>query len=329
MPTSPKLRLLILFFSLFICAARAPAQTPAPSPAAATPSPTPAPLTVRLNVLVLDKRDAPVGDLRQEDFQVLEDGAAQTITSFAREETPVSYALVMDNTGSMRTQLNQVIEAGAGVMAGNRAEDETAVIRFVSSDTIERVQDFTTERARLTKALGELYVQGGQSAVIDAVYMAARYVMEESRRGENRRRALVLVTDGEDRKSFYKLDALLNLLRASDVQVFAIGMVQDLGRDSGFTHPGARAKAVKLLDTLAEETGGRVFYPKKPEEFQAAAAAIRDELHTQYVIGYTPTNQTRDGKYRKVQVKLADKPGAEKRTVITRAGYVAAPDGTK
>ena len=180
MPTSFKL--VLLLFSLLICAALAPAQNTAPTPAAPAQSPTPAPLTVRLNVMVLDKRDAPVGDLRQEDFQVLEDGTAQTITSFAHGETPVSYALLMDNTGSMRSQLNQVIDAGAAIVAGNRAEDETAVVRFVSSENIERVQDFTAERARLTKAFGELYVQGGQSAVIDAVYVSARYVAEQSQR---------------------------------------------------------------------------------------------------------------------------------------------------
>jgi Ca-activated chloride channel homolog len=305
--TARKLNLVTLLIGLLLCAAPTLAQNPKP-------------LHVKLNVLVLDKTGAPVTDLRAEDFQVLEEGAAQKILSFTHEPMPVSYALVMDNTGSMRSQLDVAGRAGASIVAGNRAEDETAIVRFVSSDNIERVQDFTSDQARLLNAFDDLYVQGGQSAVIDAVYLSANYVTDESRRGAQRRHALVLVTDGADRKSHYKLEELLNYLRATDVQVFAIGLVQELGTSMS-AQKDSRQKAVGLLDTLTKETGGRVFYPATVEQLRAAVAAIQRDLHTQYVIEYEPTLQPDDSKYRKVQVQLANKPDAEKRTVITRAGY--------
>lgn len=303
----------------------APAQpAPAQTPVTPAPSPPPMPLFTKLNVLVTGEKDAAVSDLQQIDFQVLEDGVPQTITSFAHEEMPVSYVLVMDNTGSLRGQLNQAIGAGATLVAGNRPDDETAVIRFISSDKIQVMQEFTAQSGRVNSVLSELYVEGGQSAVIDAVYLAAKYVAAHSSGADKRRRALVLVTDGEDRKSSTKLEELLNYLRASDVQVFAIGLVRELDNQSGFTHPGSRDRATKLLDKLTAETGGRVFYPDNVEQLRKAAQTITRDLHTQYVIGYTPTNQTRDGKQRKVQVKLVDKPGAGKRTVIARAVYVGA-----
>ncbi|HEX8178125.1 MAG TPA: VWA domain-containing protein [Pyrinomonadaceae bacterium] len=319
----------LLLSGLLLCGAHAHAQNPAPptaQPQAPAPTPTETPLNVRLTVLVFDRQGAPVGALRAEDFQVFEDGTAQAITSFTHEQLPASYVLLMDNSSSMKKQLELTARAAATVAAGNGPGDETAVIRFVDSDLIEVSQPFTAEPSQLLDALRRLHVEGGQSAVIDAVFLAAHYVAEQSQRDANRHRALVLVSDGEDRDSYYKLAELLKYLRATDVQVFIIGLVMDLDDQTEFTRPSQRAKAMKLLDTLAAETGGRVFYPKKIEEVRDAVAAIRAALHTQYVIGYTSTNQRRDTKHRKLQVKLADKPGAGPRTVIARNGYVAIYD---
>lgn len=321
------LGLALLLISLSLCTPLAPAQqnqTTAPSPP--TPTPGPPPLTTKLNVIVLDKNGAPVDDLQQADFQVAEDGKAQTITSFTHADAPVSYMLVIDNTGSMRSQLDLLGRTSAALMAGNRAGDETAITRFVSSDKIEVVQSFTAEQNPLTKALQGLYVEKGLSAVLDAVYLSSVFVTRRSQPDANRRRALILLTDGEERGSYYKQSELLKYLRWANVQVFCIGFVQELDNEGGFIRRSARAEAVKLLDTLAAETGGRVFYPKKIEQLRDAVDAINHDLHTEYEIAYTPTDQLRDDKLRKVQIKLADKPGAQKRVVITRANYVAAKD---
>jgi len=284
----------------------------------------PAAQAVRLNVIVTDKSERFVADLRQEDFRVEEDGVPQPITHFAREMSPVSYAIVVDNSGSLRSLMNYIIGSAGLLVEANRPDDETMLVRFVAANNISVLQDFTANQAALLKALEGMYVEGGQTAVIDAVYLSAVRVAEH-RAGESapRRRALVLLTDGEDRSSFYKLSELQTLLRKTDVQVFAIGLLQNLEAEGGFIRKSAKDNAVKLLDTLTQETGGRAFYPKKPQGLKEAITEISNYLRTQYVIGYQPANASRDGKFRKVQVKLNESASGAKRSVHTRSGYIA------
>ncbi len=325
-----------LIFSLLIYAAEAHAQTPTPLPAPVAPasSPTPASLITKLSVRVLDEKGAPVKGLRAEDFQVQEDGVPQTISSFSADERPVNYVLVVDNTGSLRSQLNQLIEMGRALVASNRPDDEVAVVRFISSDKIEVLQDFTASQTRLNNTLDNLYVEGGLSAIVDAVYLAAKLAAERGRQADGRRTALVLLTDGEERGSFFRLEVALNFLRAEQTQVFTVGFVREL------TGKKTIERATGLLNTLAAETGGRAFYPANLTQLypksltwvSETAQQIARELHGQYLISYAPTNQVSNTQYRKLQVILADKPGVGMRTVITRAGYVVvnnAPGSSK
>jgi hypothetical protein len=162
---------------------------------------------VNLNVRVVDRNNRPVNNLTQNDFKVYEDNALQPIEFFSKSEVPTNYSLVIDNSGSLRLQLDKVIEASKILVATNRPDDETSVVRFVSSDKIEIVQDFTNNKSDLNEALDNLFIEGGQTAIIDAVYLAADKVdtYEKTRNPNDRkRRALVLVSDGEDRDSFYK-----------------------------------------------------------------------------------------------------------------------------
>ncbi len=324
MSSSSKLNFATLIVSLLICAASAYAQTPiaSPAPAAPTPGPTPAPLITKLSVRVLDEKGAPVKGLRAEDFQVQEDGVPQTISAFSDEEMPVSYVLVVDNTGSMRSQLGQLVEMGRALVASNRPDDEAAVVRFISNDKIEVLQDFTASQARLNNALDNMYVEGGRSAIVDAVYLAAKLAVERGKQADGRRTALVLLTDGEERASFFTLDVALNFLRAEQTQVFTVGFVRELKGKKIIE------RATGLLNTLAAETGGRAFYPENLTQVRESAQQIARELHGQYLISYAPTNQARNAQYRKVQVKLTDRPGAEKRTVSTRTGYAVVSNAT-
>ena len=169
-----------------------------------------------------------------------------------------------------------------------------------------------------------MYVEGGHTALIDAVYMSAESVGKRRKDEAGRRRALILLTDGEDRLSHYKQDELQKLLRRLDVQIFAIGITANLSDDGGFIRKSPREQATKLLNTLAQETGGRAFFPKKVKELQDAVATITRELRTQYVISYQSSNASRDGKFRKVQVKVNDSAtGGAKRSIHTRTGYFA------
>lgn len=140
--------------------------------------------------------------------------------------------------------------------------------------------------------------------MIDGVYLAAEHVTEYKRSNDNdrRRRALIVVTDGEDRASYYREAQLFQNLREEDVQIFVIGFVNELDSDRGFIRKSPKDKAMALLNRIAGETGGRVFYPQSISELPQVAAEIVRDLRTQYVISYDPTNKAHDGTYRALKV---------------------------
>ena len=277
--------------------------------------------SVKLNVLVTNNKGHYVDDVRQQDIQVFENGVGQTVSYFAKEDLPVSYCLTVDNSGSFKTLLKSVTEAASNLVGNNKAEDEACVVRFVKSADVETVTDFTSDKETLLKALGVLYIGGGQTAFIDAVYLSAEHVAKRQW-SDNlmRRRAVVVFSDGEDRASYYSQGQLIKMLRQNDVQVFVVGIVSQLDATSGFIREGPRDKAVELLEKLAHETGGRVFFPKSVEELGNAMKEIAHDLHTQYVVGYHPEGKSVKDEH-KVQIKLVDVPGGEKRTAITRPVY--------
>lgn len=283
---------------------------------------------VKLSVRVIDRNNRPIPNLRPGDFQVYEDGVPQTITYFSKEEVPISYGLVIDNSGSMRYLLDKVIESARIIINSNKPGDETFLVRFISSDKIETLLDFTSDKQALIDALDNLYIEAGQTAVIDAVYLAADRVTEYKKGDDDdrRRRALILITDGEDRASFYSQNQLFQHLRESNVQIFVIGFVDELDKEGGFIRKSPREKAINLINRLASETGGRAFFPKSLSELPQIAEEITRDLRTQYVIGYSPTNKAHDGTYRSVRVVVANGPGGEKRIAVTRPGYIAPLD---
>jgi Ca-activated chloride channel family protein len=287
---------------------------------------------VNLHVRVVDRNNRPVGDVKKEEFRVFENGVQQQVEFITQEEVPVTYGLVVDNSGSLRNQINQVIEAGKTIVDSNKPGDETFVVRFISSEDIKIMQDFTADKSTLNDALEDMFVEGGQTAIIDAVYLSANHTAER-RKGDpledKRRRALIVVTDGEDRASFYKQDQLFESLKEEDVQIYIIGFVNELDKEKGFISPSKRQKAVNLLDKMAKETGGRTFYPTSLSELPKIAEEITKDLRTQYVISYVPTAKARAGEFRPVRVAVADAPNREKRIAVTRSGYTARGDNAQ
>jgi Ca-activated chloride channel family protein len=303
----------VAIFTLLLFAVPAQAQE-ASQPAKAEPQSQ----MVRLNVLVTDSSGRAITDLRQEEFRVSEDGKPQTITSFAREELPVSYGVVVDSSGSMRTLLNHITEAGRNIVESNKSEDEAFVMRFTDSENIQIEQGFTSDRKALAEAIENIYVEGGLTALMDAINRSVDFLKKYQRsdEGGHRRRAIVLISDGEDRGSRARnQEGLLNRLREEGVQFFIIG----LSKISSVQ--GSRDKAAELLTRIAEASGGRAFFPKSTSEIPGIVEEITRDLHTQYVIGYTPANTTRDGSFHKVQVTVPDSPGRKKLNVVTRPGY--------
>jgi Ca-activated chloride channel family protein len=279
---------------------------------------------VSLNVRVINSSNRPVGNLKESAFRVFEDGVLQPITSVSKTEVPLFNALVIDNSRSLRTQLSKVIEAGKIIVSTNKPQDEATVVRFVSADKIEVVQGFTPNTALINNALDNLYVEGGQTAIVDAVYRTAEMVQKYENSGKKedvKLRTLILVSDGDDRGSLNDERRLFELLRNSYVQIYAIGFINDLSDvPNPETGISRRQKARDFLTRLTQETGGKVYFPESIEQLGKIALEISGELRTQYVVSYTPTNERRDGSFRRIKVEVADPGNSEKRTAITRTG---------
>ena len=280
---------------------------------------------VNLNVRVVDRNNRPINNLQQGDFKILEDGVPQQIDFFSKSEVPTNYGIVVDNSGSMRQLLDKVIEAGKILVSTNRPADETMIIRFVSRDKIEIQQPFTPNKADLNDALDNMYIEGGQTAIIDAVYLAVENIQEyeKASKDDHKRRALILVSDGEDRSSFYNEKQLFDLLRESEVQIFVVGFVSELSNEGGFISKSPQGKAKAFLDRIATESGGKAYYPASAADLPNLAREISNELRTQYSIGYIPSNDRHDGTFRSIKVSVGDGPKQEKRIAITRAGRTA------
>lgn len=197
------------------------------------------------------------------------------IGSFAQEKTankqisetkPISYGIVVDNSGSYRMILGAVVETVKDIVEENKADDETFLARFVDSEKISIVQDLTVSKAQIQDATDEMFIEGGQTAILDAVDFAAKYLSKNTKSEPNRIKVLILITDGDERKSVVKLDEVLNFLKAEKIQVYAIGLSDE-------------KVSTKLLDKLTRETNGKIYTPKNRAETKTVikelAAAIR------------------------------------------------------
>ena len=286
---------------------------------------------VNLNVRVIDRNNRAVNDVRQDEFHVFEDGVPQKIEFASTEEVPISYGLAVDNSGSMRSQLDQVIDAAKVIVNTNKPGDETFLVRFIDNQKIETVQDFTSNKNLLLDSLDTLYIEGGQTAVVDAVLLSAQHVAQYKKgsASDRRRRVLIVVTDGEDRDSYYRQEELFDRLREEDVQIFIIGFVNELDEEGGVISQSPRKKAVKLIERMAKESGGRAFYPKSLSELPGIADEISRDMRTQYLIGYYPTNRAKDGAYHAIRVTVGDAKGRDKRIALTRSGRTALREGAQ
>ena len=316
---------LTLLAVLLIFATHTRAQESATPAAQATQTPqaTPEPQTQKLRFLAYDDKGLALGALKRENVHVFLDEAEQPVTSFAVDVSPASYGLVVDNSGSLRSQIGAVVTAAQALAYSNRPTDETFIVRFVSSDQIKMMQEFTSDKTALVKAIQAMYIEGGQTALLDALYLSADYLSKHVRpdADDPRRHALVVITDGEDRASFYRVEQVLKLLREADVQVFAIGLTGELDNTGGLMMKSKREKSVALLERLTSETGGRVFYAKKVIELKEAIVEIDQSIHAQYIVGYTtpatPAPLPKEKKH-KLEVRAFAANGTDKLKVILR-----------
>jgi VWFA-related protein len=270
---------------------------------------------VELDVTVIDQNGLSIMDLKKEDFAVYEDKIKQTVEHVNREEVPVSFGMVIDTSGSMKTKLQTVSDAAVSLVKQMRAEDEAFVASFNTEP--ELVQDFTADRRELEDAISQLYTLGG-TALLDAIIATSDYANEK---GKRRRKALVVISDGLEKNSSVKEKEVMEAIKENEVQVYLVGFVDEDGEKSLFGKSPAK-KAKDLLSRLADDSGGKAYFPQDVSEIPAIAAQIAKDLRTQYVVSYYPSNDNRDGTFRTIQVNV-NSQSSRKLIARTRRGYYA------
>jgi len=268
---------------------------------------------VLIPVHVTDPLNSTVTGLEKDNFRVLESGVEQEIVSFTSEDAPVSIGIVFDNSGSMDNKMGKSREAVGQFFKQANPADEFFLVRF--NDRPELVDDFTTDLADIQNRL--VFTEAkGRTSLLDAVYMS----LHKMKKARNARKALLIISDGGDNSSRYTESEIRNLVRETDVQIFAIGIFEPI---SSRGRTAEELNGPGLLNELAQQTGGRHLPVENLNDLPDIAAKIGIALRNQYVLGYSPSNKERDGKYRKVQVKLIQPKGLPTLKAYWRIGYYA------
>jgi Ca-activated chloride channel homolog len=262
---------------------------------------------VDLHATVLDKAGHLVLNLPQSAFTVYENGVKQEITTFRREDVPVSLGLVIDNSASMHEKRAKVGSAALALVKASNPEDEVFILNFNEITSIEA--DYTNDIDKLADALKTINSKGG-TAMRDALRMGIEHLRHGSKR---EKKILLVVTDGEDNASVETLDHVIQSAQQNGVIIYSIGLLSD-------DEPHEAERAKRALDALTFATGGQVWYPQELSEVDGIAHEVAHEIRSQYILGYTPTNLAQDGTFRRIRVTL-NAPGDP--TVRTRSGYYA------
>ena len=284
---------------------------------------------VTLTATVTDSRGRYLANLTRNDFTIYEDGVKQELAYFnTGDRVPVSLGIIFDTSGSMIDKIDGVKDAVEHFVKSVSTGDEIFLIRF--SDDAEIVQDFTDDRKRILRVVNDLEPRGS-TALYDAIVLGLQRVVQ----GKNRKRALLLLTDGNDTSSSMKFDSAVALARRSEVIIYALGIGH--GERGSFGHDDLsgilRGQAgdtvdMKVLRGFADMTGGSAVYLENAHAggrdlIDEAAAQVANELKQQYTLGYRPTNKRKDGAFRQIKIELADRS----LRVRTKKGYYAAKDG--
>lgn len=268
---------------------------------------------VLINVTVIDPMSRFVTGLEKEHFRLFEEKIEQKVTHFASEDAPLSIGLVFDCSGSMGAKLQKSRQAAAQFFRTANPEDEFFLVQF--NDRPVMTMKFTTSTEEIQNRLTFTQAKG-RTALLDGVYLA----LNEMKKARNPRKAILILSDGGDNSSRYTESEIKNLVREADVQIYAIGIFEPV---SSRGRTAEELSGPSLLTEVAEQTGGRHFPVENVNELPDVAAKIGIELRNQYMLGYTPANQEKDGKYRRVQVKLVQPRGLPPLRAFSRTGYYA------
>lgn len=268
---------------------------------------------VLIPVTVTDPLNRFVTGLEREHFRLFEDKIEQKLITFGSEDAPLSIGIVFDTSGSMGPKLEKSRQAVSEFFKTANPEDEAFLVEF--NDRPELVHDFTHNLEEIQNKL--TFTQSkGRTALLDGVYLA----LHTMKKAKNPRKALLVISDGGDNSSRYTESEIKNLVKEADVQIYAIGIYESAG---GRGRTPEELSGPGLLTDISEPTGGRHFIVENLNELPDVSAKIGIELRNQYVIGYSPSNAQRDGKYRKVSVKLVQPRGLPPLHAFWRSGYYA------
>lgn len=324
MPKRGKAAGWLLFFTVVICASSllalgSPASpdedqksSAPPEDAAQRPIRVEVPL-VLVPVSVIDPFNRFVTGLEREHFQVFEDKKPQKLVHFSNEDVPLSAGLLFDSSGSMSDKLDKARMAVMQFFRSSNPEDEFFLISF--NDRPNQVADFTQDENALQSKLNFTEAKG-RTSLLDAIYLG----LHEMRKAKHSRKVLLIFSDGGDNHSRYNEGEIKKAVKESDVQIYAVGIYEPY---SSRGRTPEELAGPSLLTEIAEMTGGRQFPVENPNDLPDIARKIGRELRNLYVLGYTPTNSKRDGRWRKITVELNAPRGLPPLQLFSKSGYYA------
>ena len=264
---------------------------------------------VVLQATVRSHNGAFVPGLGKEEFQVYEDGVLQQISAFSNEDVPVTVGLVVDNSGSMKPKVGDVIAAAMAFARSSNPEDQMFVVHFNEkvSFGLPANMPFADKEVQLRDAVSRIKADG-----MTALYDAVAAALEHLKKGNRDKKVLIVISDGADNASKLKVAQLMAMAKQSDTIIYTLGLFEEGDPDR---NPG-------VLKQLARATGGEAFLPESPKEIVPICERIAHEIRNQYTLAYVPVNRKQDGAYRVIQVKAAPQ-GRGRLSVRTRAGYYA------
>ena len=271
---------------------------------------------VVIPVSVTDTVNRFVLGLRKEDFKLLDNGVEQSIAHFSGEDVPLSIGIAFDISGSMDFKLRPSREAAATMLKTMGPDDEAFLVEF--NDKSNLSVGFTSKTQELKDALQKVQTTG-LTALLDAV----KFSLNEMKSARNPRKAIVIVSDGGDNSSKYTAQQIEDLVREADVEIYTMGVFDPL---FSLGLSPEEVSGPRLLSEIATQTGGRAFAASVSSDLPSVAARIAIELRNQYVLGYYPKDQVKDGKYHNVEVKIGQPAGVPPIKLHWRQGYYA-PSG--
>jgi Ca-activated chloride channel family protein len=267
---------------------------------------------VLVNVTVTDPFNRLVTGLEMENFRVYEDKDEQEVIHFSSEDVPISIGVVFDLSGSMSNKVDKARLAAVQFLKTANPQDEFFLVSF--NNRAQLVSPFTSTVEDIQTRL--MYTAAkGRTALLDGIYLG----LSQMKGARNTKRALLILSDGGDNHSRYSESDIRNFVKEADVQLYAVGIYDQ----AGSRKTPEEISGPSLLGDLADLTGGRAFTVENLNDLPDIAAKISMELRNQYVVGYKPANKARDGKWRKIKVKLRPPKGLPPLNVYAKAGYYA------